>query len=410
MSNPLRSFFVLLLLLMFAACTNTPEQLSVKTTELNKLFAALEKDEAFNGVVLVTDKGKVIFKKAIGYSNFEEAKRLTLQSAFDIASISKTITAIAVHMLVEWGMLSLDDPITEFFPKLPYNTVTIRGLLSHTSGLFDVYGEKELREKFYAFYGKTDPPYGNKDYLAFLEKYKPPLIDNPGEQYKYSNTGYVLLGLVVEKVTGQEFDEFLKQNIFKPAGMEHAVVFSKLKDKKVPGMAGGYRYDQEKGVVPNPDPNAPPSMYGLTYGDDDITCTAGDLLAFDQALHSGELLKSETLNMILTPQTLNDGTISGYALGFRVAEMDNHRYITHTGGTSGFSSYCKFSRPENDNTVILFTNVTSEGSTFRAIYEAINKIMLGRPYEMPKLQISYLWALDIWNLPTNSAWPENSLC
>ena len=380
MSNPLRSLFVLLLLLMFAACKNTPEQLSVKSTELNKLFAALEKDEDFNGVVFVADKGKVIFEKAIAFSNFENGERLTLQSAFDIASVSKTITAVAVHMLVERGMLSLNNPLNEFFPKLPYNTVTIRGLLSHTSGLDDVYGNSELRNRFYAFYNKTEPAYTNKDYLAFLEKYKPPLIGNPGEQYKYSNTGYVLLGLVVEKVSGQEFDEFLKQNIFEPAGMDHAFVFSKLRDKKVPGMAVGYRLDPDKGIMPNPDPNDPPSIHGLTYGDDDIACTAGDLLAFDQALRSGKLLKFGTVDKVLTPQTLNNGSIIGYALGFRVAEMDDHRYIAHTGGTSGFSSYCKFSRPENDNTVILFTNATSEGSTFREIYEAINKIMLGLQY------------------------------
>ncbi len=380
--NPLRLLFVLLLLLMFAACTNTPEQLSVKTTELNKLFAPLEKDEAFNGVVLVADKGKVIFKKAIGFSSFEKAERLTHQSAFRIASISKTITAVAVHILVERGMLSLDNPITQFFPKLPYNTVTIRGLLSHTSGLFGVYGDTELREQFFAFYNKTEPGYTNKDYLAFLEKYKPPLIGNPGEKYKYSNTGYVLLSLVVEKVSGQEFDEFLKQNIFEPAGMDHAVVFSKLKDKRVPGMAGGYRYDPDKGIIPDPDPNAPPRIHGSTYGCDAIVCTAGDLLAFDQALHAGKLLKLETVDKVLTPQTLNDGTVSGYVLGFRVEDKNGIRYVSHGGGTSGFSSYCKFSRPENDNTVILFTNVTSEGSTFRAIHEAINKIMLGLQYEM----------------------------
>ena len=381
MPKPLRSLFALLLLLIFATCTNTPEQLSVKTTELNKLFAALEKDEAFNGVVLVADKGKVIFKKAIGFDNFEKAERLTLQSAFDIASISKTITAVAAHMLVERGMLSLDDPISKFFPKLPYDTVTIRGLLSHTSGLFDVYGDTELRKRFYAFYNKTEPAYTNKDYLAFLEKYKPPLIGNPGEKYKYSNTGYVLLSLVVEKVSGQEFDEFLKQNIFEPAGMDHAVVFSKLKDEKVLGMAGGYRYDPDKGIMLDPDPNAPPRMHGLTYGDDDIACTAGDLLAFDQALHAGKLLKIETVEKVLTPQTLNDETISGYALGFRVEDKNGIRYVSHGGGTSGFSSYCKFSRPENDNTVILFTNVTSD--TFSAIPDAINKIMLGLQYEIP---------------------------
>ena len=138
-------------------------------------------------------------------------------------------------------------------------------------------------------------------------------------------------------------------------------------------------------MILDPDPKAEPRIHGLTYGDDDMISTVGDMLAYDQALRSGKLLKLETLDRVLAPQTLNNGSVSDYALGFGIDNKDGLRYVSHGGSTSGFWAFCKFSRPENDNTVILFTNVTTKRSTFKAIQEAINKIMLGRSYEMPKL-------------------------
>jgi len=344
--------------------------------KLTELFSKLGH---FNGVVLVADKGEVLYKQAFGFSNRERNERMDVDAVFEIASISKTFTAVAVHKLVERGALRLDDSLTRFFPELPYHGVTLRGLLSHTSGLFDVYGDVALRKRFYDFYGKTEPAYTNKDYLAFLEAFKPDSAWKPGERTRYSNTGYVLLALIVEKASGQAFDVFLRENIFEPAGMKKTFVYSLMKDRRVPGLASGYRREPYDGIVPDPDPDAGPRIHGLTYGDDEIVSTVGDLLAFDRALRCGKLLKPETLERALVPPILAGGGISDYALGFRVFTEEGRRYVSHGGGTAGFRSWCKFSRPDNDTTVILFTNVTTPSRiAFRAIHEAICRILRGQ--------------------------------
>jgi CubicO group peptidase (beta-lactamase class C family) len=136
----------------------------------------------------------------------ESGALLDVESGFELASVSKTFTAVAIHQLVEGGKLDYEDALPKFLPDLPYSAVTIRGLLSHTSGLFDVYERDDLRAEFYEFYGKTDPPYSNKDYLAFLEEFKPDLDNEPFVEDRYSNTGFVLLALIVEEVSGEEFE------------------------------------------------------------------------------------------------------------------------------------------------------------------------------------------------------------
>ncbi len=375
-----RTLLVFLLLLISFACSNTLEQTSDKAKELKKLFTVLENENTFNGAVLVAEKGEVLIRKTIGFSDFKNEQALTVNSAFDIASVSKTFTSVAINILVEQGKVNLDDKLTKYFPKLPYDNITVRGLLNHTSGLYDVSGDRELRKNFIVFYNKTEPPYTNKDYLEFMEKYKPPLLSKPGEKFSYSNTGFVLLGMIIEKVSGQGYDEFLSENIFEPAGMNNTFVFSKMEEGSVPNFVRGHQYDSENGVTPVPAPHAPPRIYGLTFGDDDIASTVDDMFAYDQALRTGKLLKLETLQQLVSPPKLINGEKTNYGLGFNVKLINGLRYVSHGGGTAGFWTYCKFSRPENDNTVILMTNFTRERSTFDAISEAITEIMLGKPY------------------------------
>ena len=205
---------ILLFMALFLAFCSGPQDTTVTKSEaLNTLFVELEEASLFNGVVLVAENGEIIYKKAVGFSDFAKKEPITLQSAFEIGSISKTITAVAVLILLEKGLISLEDNLTKFFPGLTYEEVTLRGLLSHTSGLFDVSSVGKLKDQFNAFYNRVDVPYTNKDYLAYLEKYKPPVEVIPDEKNIYSNTGYVLLALVVEKVSGVPFHEFLKKNI-----------------------------------------------------------------------------------------------------------------------------------------------------------------------------------------------------
>jgi len=373
-----RATILFLVLAALAACAHPrPDAAAIRAKALADLFATRESRDPFNGVVLVAEKGEVTYRRACGYRDLAGGIPMTVDTAFEIGSVSKPFTAVAILQLEERGKIRLDDKLTRFFPGLPYGSVSIRGLLSHTSGLFDVYADEALRAQFYRFYGKTEPPYTNRDYLAFLEACPPKLIAWPGEEFHYSNTGYVLLALIVEHVTGLRFDAFLRQNIFEPAGMRHTVVYSLLEDRRVPSLATGYRRDPDAGLVPEPDPEAGPRIHGLTYGDDEIVTTADDLLAFDRALRSGKLLRPETLRGALVPPALKGGGVSDYALGFRVFVEGGLRYATHGGSTAGFLAYLKFSTPGNDNTVIVLTNVRSSRAAFHAIHRKIRHILRG---------------------------------
>ena len=386
-----RASIVPLLLLMFTtACTpSDSEPMSSRTQTITELMKALEQEELFNGVVLVAEKGKVIYKGAHGFRRYNPHEPLKTDDAFEVGSISKPFTAVAIHMLAERGQLGYDDPLTKYFPKLPYESVTVGNLLSHTSGLFDVYDEIEMRHAFRAFYKKIDPPYTNKDYLAYLEEYTPGLIGNALEKHQYSNTGYVLLALIVEQVSGQRFDNFLQEHIFDPVGMSRTGVYSLLDDKNVPYLVTGYRRDPLDGILLQSDTTPPPSMYGLTYGDDELFTTVDDLLAFDLALRSGKLLKPESLQRMMQAPTLTNGRIALYGQGFAVSNISGLRYVSHTGSTTGFWAYFKSATTDNDHTVIVFTNVLTRRNTFQAVYTAINKILRDQAYDMPRTSIIY---------------------
>jgi CubicO group peptidase (beta-lactamase class C family) len=364
-----------LLFLVFCACGAETETESGLVDELDQIFAQLETESAFNGAVLVAERGRVVYRRAFGVSDIESGALLDAESGFELASVSKTFTAVAIHQLVEGGKLDYEDALPKFFPDLPYSAVTIRGLLSHTSGLFDVYERDDLRAEFYNFYGKTDPPYSNKDYLAFLEEFKPELDNEPFVEDRYSNSGFVLLALIVEEVSGEEFDDFLRKNIFEPAGMTSTFVFSKMDPQEVPEFAKGHEAGEDGRVRRAPAPDAPPRMRGLTYGDDDMVSTLDDMFAFDQALRSGRLLSPETLERAFTPVNLRDGRAAGHGLGFAISEEEERRYVSHGGSTAGFWSYCQFSTPENDNTVVLLTNLTGPQRRLGPIHESIRRVL-----------------------------------
>lgn len=343
----------------------------------------------FNGVALVAEGDRVVFKEAFGLKNFDTKERADAGTAYEVGSVSKPFTATAILLLEERGELSLSDPLTKYFPKLPYGPyreVTLERMLSHTSGLYDVCCQPELRPGFDAFYGKSDPPYSNSDYLAFIEKETPSLLAPPGEMYRYSNLAYVLLALIVEQVSGVEFDAFLKENIFEPVGLERTYVLSKMPAEAdeaaeaIADFAVGYRKNDDGTLVvdvPVPTPERP-SVFAATYGDDEVVSTVDNLFAFGQALLKGKLLGPETLERVRTPARLASGDAAPYGLGFGVVEgPDGRTIVLHTGSTNGFLAVCTFPTEENDTTVILLTNVVGAG--FAELRTAVFDIVWSTP-------------------------------
>lgn len=338
------------------------------------------KTRGFNGVLLVAQGPRVVFRQAFGLQNFETGATADVGTAYEVGSVSKPFTATAILMLEERGELSLSDPLTKYFPKLPYTDVTLERLLSHTSGLYDVCCQPELRPSFDAFYGKSDPPYSNGDYLAFIEKETPALLAAPGAMYRYSNLGYVLLALIVEQVSGVEFDAFLQEQIFDPVRLRRTYVLSKMDGGSIDDFALGYR--REPGGVPVRDvPVATPdrrSVFAATYGDDEVVSTVDDLFAFGQALTLGRLLKPATLARAWSPVLLTSGEPGPYGLGFRVDETRSGRtIILHTGSTNGFLATATYPADENDFTVVLLTNVVDDD--FAKLRGTVFEIVWGEP-------------------------------
>jgi len=334
-------------------------------------------DRGFVGVVRVAEGDRVLLRQAYGDRNRETREAADVGTAYEVGSVSKPFTATAILMLAERGALSLDDPLTKFFPALPYDDVTIERVLSHTAGLYDVCCEPELRARFLAFFGRQERPYTNSDYLAFVEQEMPPLLWAPGEAYRYSNLGFVLLALVVEEVSGLAFDDFLERNVFEPIGLERTFVLSLMEDPTIPNLAVGYRRTEAGELVADPLQNRQgPSAFGASYGDDEVASTVDDLHAFGRALARGELLGAETLERMRTPARLTNGQNGPYGLGVRVQERpDGSTVVMHTGSTAGFLALTTFPAHEDDLTVILLTNVVQDG--FAELREAVFDVVRG---------------------------------
>lgn len=353
-----------------------PTASPAKAMRLETLLAERHAANRFNGVVLLAENDEVTLRRAFGVKDVSTGEPLTPATAFEVGSVSKPFTAAAVLQLVERAELNIREPLSRFFPTLPYFDVTIDRMLSHTSGLFDVCCQRALRPLFDRFYDKSSPPYSNRDYLAFLEQARPDLLSRPGTAFSYSNTAYLLLALIVEQVTQHPFDEVLRRNIFVPVGLQRTYVYSLMENRSIPDRAIGYRREADGSLavdVPVATPERP-SVFGLTYGDDEVVSTVDDLFAFGQALEAGRVLRPDTMEIAYRPAMLEDGTFGPYGLGWRVTTQPGGAVVVdHTGSTNGFLANCTFSTRQNDTTLVLLTNVVSDAhaEVRRAVYDLL---------------------------------------
>ncbi|MEO8569898.1 MAG: serine hydrolase domain-containing protein [Ginsengibacter sp.] len=301
----------------------------------------------FNGAILVAKKGRVIFEDYHGYFNLQTKDSLTPKSAFHLASVSKTFTAMAVLKLAELGKLNLNDDAKKYFPQFPYDDVTIKLLLSHRSALPNyIYFMQPL--------GWDTKQYcSNEDILAYLEKFKPPLQGRPGTHFTYCNTNYALLALIIEKASGKSYPDFLQEYFFTPLHMKDTYVFT-MADTARAMPSYDWRGRQE----------------GLTYldtgfGDKNIYSTPEDLLKWDQALYTNEIFSNKTLEAAYTPYSNEKPGIRNYGYGWRMnVYPDGKKIIYHNGWWHGNNTV--FIRMIEDSvTIIVLGNKYN-----RAIYDA----------------------------------------
>ena len=285
----------------------------------------------------VVKDGKLVKQRAYGLANVELGVKTTMDTVFEIGSVTKQFTATLVMMLAEEGKLSLDSPLSTLLRGTPdiWAGITLRHILSHTSGLVSF----------------TDLPgfevWQNLDSAKFVAKLAVhPLAFKPGEKFEYCNTGYVLAGYAIERLTGKPYRQVLRERIFQPLGMTAAG--DRDPREIVKGRASGY--DWVAGRLVNRSGDL--SELG---GAGAIACTVPDLVKWNEAIDSGKLVMPESLKAMWTPGALNDGRPTGYGLGWRIGEYRGERLIAHSGSTSGFSaSLEKF--VDRNVTVIVLTN------------------------------------------------------
>lgn len=335
---------------------------SEKAEELEKRFQRLNKKGVFNGTVLYAENGHEIYKGAFGFEDFKSRDSLETNSSFQLASVSKMFTAYAIMVLYEQGKLSFDDTITRFIPEFPYYGITVRQLLNHRSGLSRY---MSLADKYW----NINVPIRNEDVIDLFVKHKPAPYFKPDDGFHYCNTNYALLASVVERISGQEFDDFVKEQIFDPLNMTNSFIYHIENDSviryKIPVGVQGFRVRGRR-----------ISRIGDYYlnavmGDKGVYSSVEDLFKFSKAFDKGEPVGFRTLEMAFTPGSPKYyRRKDNYGFGWRIKEsMDSTAY--HFGWWKGFRTY--FIRDmENDAVLIALTN-THSGVSSGVLWDVINE-------------------------------------
>ncbi len=306
----------------------------------------------FSGVILFADHGKPILQKAYGVRDYDSNTPIQLDDIFELASVSKQFTAMTIMMLKEEGKLNYDDSLTKFLPNLPYTGITIRHLLTHTSGLPDYQAVMD------AHWDKSKAA-NNQDIMEYLIKYNPPIMFAPGEKYMYSNTGYVFLASISEVASGKDFVELCRQRIFPPLRMNSTGIRSNNEKLKLTNLAHGNIFSSEQNRFIRAD-SFPSSNYimwlGGRKGPGRVSSTAADLLKWDSALYADPLISQETLSDAFTPYTLNDGSKSNYGFGWEIMPSSPAgKIVWHNGDNPGYKTII-VRYIDQDKTLIMLNN------------------------------------------------------
>lgn len=304
----------------------------------------IDKTEAAGIAVGVFRNHKPLFQKAYGYADLEWDVKLPVTASFEIGSVTKQFTAAAILQLAGQGKLTLEDDLGKYLRFDTRNRkVTIRQLLSHTSG---IKGYTELP----SFEMLSIVKHSRDTLLRIVEKEK--FDFEPGEALIYTNTAFFMLGLIIEKVSGMSYEEYVKKNLFDKAGMTNSYYCSENKITK--NRAHGYDR-AEKGLV-----RAAYLDHTWPYSAGSLCSTVGDLEKWNNALHHGKILDEKSYKEFLTPVSLNDGTVTRYAKGITITDWKGKRLVEHGGGINGFLSQNSYF-PDEDVSIIVLINTTSVG-------------------------------------------------
>lgn len=333
--------------------------------QIDALLAAHIKNETFNGTVLVAQKGKILLQKGYGYKNAAQKLLNDSNTIFQVGSITKQFTAAVILRLQEQQQLSLQDKLSNYFPELSFaNKVTIEQLLSHTSGIFNYTSNADFMKT-----EAVKPASQEKMLALFKDK---PLEFEPGTQFNYSNSGYILLGYIIEKVTRKPYYQVVHDMIFTPLHMDHTGFdFAGLQS---PDKATGYFVLTNTASTP-----ATIVDSSASFAAGAIYSTVNDLYKWDRSLYTEKIISKASLKNAYSRRK------GMYGLGWIIDSANGKEVYQHSGGIFGFTSFIGRS-PEEDICIILFDNKGDGGLEQQAA--AINAILHHQPYVLPKEHIA----------------------
>lgn len=383
-------FYILFIFLLNGSVAAQTPRLEKIDMVLNRLYS----DGIFSGNVLIGEKGKIVYEKSFGYAKYENKLTLSKETIFPVGSVSKIFTAVAILKLAEQEKLRLDDSITKYLPDLPYKNVTLRQMLSHTSGLPEYQMQAVIKE----IEGKNINNAALEKVFAELN-----LKEDfaPGKKWEYSNTNFIFLALVIEKVSGKSYPQFLAENIFKPARMNSTFVLKKnVPESFKARLADGYRGTSFVGARDSNinDLRGANSYYatvGNLYGAGGIYSTARDLFKFHEALQKNKILKSRTSAEMYKAVALNENENyaaqkntnyeAQYGLGWFVAlDESGGKIVYHPGGVVGYVSYFLRNLSKNQCIVVLTNSENLKHYTPTALLRILND----QPFNLDKKSLA----------------------
>ena len=365
-STPLLSGLLALPLLLVISSAATRGQ-SPKRVELPRSFnvaaidayvAAQVHDDGYAGLALaIMREGKLVMARGYGKRLVEENAPVEPETAFSVGSVTKQFTCACILMLADDGKLSIDDKVSKYEPKLTRaGDITLHDLMTHLSGYPDFYPLDFVDRRLIR-------PVDNE---SLLTEYAGARLDfEPGTRWSYSNTGYMVLGSVVSKVSGKPFGEFLKERILDPAGMTHSALEPGVEIK---GKIKGYTSFALGPLEP-----AEPEAGGWLYAAGGLWASAPDITRWDLALMSGKILKPESWRTMTTPRALKNGQTTGYGCGLNVRRVGGETVLTHGGAVSGFLSVNAMI-PRTKSAVVLLAN--TEHLPADSLHSAILRLLI----------------------------------
>lgn len=347
--------------------------------------------------IAVVQQGKLLLVKGYGLADVELAAPATEETVYELASVTKQFTATATMMLVENGQLSLDDKLTSILDDMPkaWGEVTVRHLLSHTSGI-----KNYTTSPGFVDLATSARHHGRMELIHLVSDL--PLDFTPGSKWKYSNTGYRLLGMMIEKVSGMDYGVFLNKRIFQPLGMTKSGLNNR--EKLIKGRATGYVWRNSELQ------NAMSVSPSISFAGGGLVTTAVDLAKWDAALYTNKLLSQPSWNRMWQATTLNDGQSEPYGFGWR---LDPYRSVArrwHGGGIPGFSTHVV--RFVNEQlTIVILTNLDKSGAaqiaeSIAELYVPILKDKSPKPVEDNDIKTTEFLRTVISGISTGAADPD----